>query len=63
MSLASRGVLGREEAADYLSVSVRVVDRLLASGQVQKLKIGRRTVVKVEELDAYISRLSEESSS
>ena len=47
-------VLSRREAADRLRVSVPVLDRLIASGEVRKLQVGRRVLVPVQSLQAFV---------
>ena len=49
-----RGCLNRREAALYLSISTRLLDDLLSAGEIQKVKIGRKTVVPIRSLDSYI---------
>jgi excisionase family DNA binding protein len=48
-------LLTLNEAADVLRVSVRTVQRLIASGQIRPVHIGRRTLVTEKELEAYCS--------
>ena len=43
------------EAAKALRVSVRTVQRLIASGQIRPTRIGRRTLITSKELEAYVS--------
>lgn len=45
------------EAADQLSVSARVLERLIANGEVETVKIGRRRLVPAEALEDYVSRV------
>jgi excisionase family DNA binding protein len=45
-----------DETAEALRVSRRTVERLIASGQIRPVRIGRRVVVTVKELDAYLAR-------
>ena len=49
-----RACLNRREAALYLSISTRLLDDLLSAGEIQKVKIGRKTVVPIRSLDSYI---------
>lgn len=49
------------EAADQLSVSARVLERLIADGEVETIKIGRRRLVPAEALADYIERLKKAS--
>lgn len=53
------GALDRQGAAEYLAVSTRTLDDLLSRGDIKRLKIGRKTVVRVRDLDAYLDRLEE----
>ena len=53
-----RGALSRKEAA-YLSVSLRKLDSLLSAGDIRKLKIGRKTVIRLIDLDNYLAGLLE----
>ena len=46
------------EVAERLRVSTRTVRRLVASGQIRVIKIGRRTVVKSSEVDAFVAAAS-----
>ena len=50
-----RGALSRIEAADYLSVSLRTVDSLLAKGKLKRTKIGRKTVIRILDLDEFLA--------
>lgn len=45
------------DAADQLSVSARVLERLIADGEVDTVKIGRRRLVPAEALTDYVERL------
>lgn len=45
------------EAADQLSVSARVLERLIADGDVSTVKIGRRRLVPAEALEDYVERV------
>ena len=47
--------LRREEAAAYLGVSTRMLDRYVSEGLIQRLKIGTRTAFRPVDLDAYLS--------
>lgn len=48
-------------AAEQLSVSARVLERLIKDGEVDTLKIGRRRLVPAEALADYIERLKRAS--
>ena len=43
------------EAAEALRISVRTVQRLIASGQLRPIHIGRRTLITEQECEAYLS--------
>lgn len=45
------------EAAAQLSVSPRVLERLIKDGEVESVKIGRRRLVPHDALADYVSRL------
>lgn len=45
------------DAADRLSISARVLERLIADGEVATVKIGRRRLIPDEALDEYVKRL------
>lgn len=51
------GALSRQQAANYLSISTRLLDDLLTAGDIPRIKIGRKTVVRVVDLDKYLDRL------
>ena len=46
--------LRREDAAQYLGISVRMLDRYVADGLIQRLKIGTRTAFRPVDLDAFL---------
>lgn len=48
--------LSMEDAAERLGVSKRTLDTLVHKGEVQSLKIGRRRVVPLRALEAYVER-------
>lgn len=45
------------DAAEQLSISPRVLERLIANGDVKTVMIGRRRLVPAEALDEYVARL------
>ena len=45
------------EAAEKLSISTRVLERLIADGEVETTKIGRRRLVPAEALADYVKRI------
>lgn len=46
-----------DEAADLLSISRRVVDRLVRDGELDSVKLGRRRLVPHDALEDYVQRL------
>ena len=48
------GCLDRRESASYLSISTRLLDDLAAQGALPRVKIGRETLFRVADLDAFI---------
>ena len=47
-------MMSRIASADFLCVTTRTLDSLVQKGLLQKVKIGRRTVFEVEELQRFI---------
>ena len=60
---APTGALSRDGAAKYLSISTRLLDDLLTAGEIPRIKLGRKTLVRVCDLDAYLASLVVEGSS
>ena len=54
------GALDRKGAAHYLSISTRTLDDLLSAGTIPKIKLGRKTLVRVCDLDRYLGELAGE---
>jgi len=48
-------LLTLSEVAAVLRVSVRTVQRLIASGQIRPTRIGRRTLVSEAEVETYLA--------
>jgi excisionase family DNA binding protein len=57
----NRRLLDVKSAAGYLSIGVRTMERLLADGEVLKVRIGTRTLVDQQDLDAYVERIKRSS--
>lgn len=52
---ASRQLVSLAEAAEVLAVSVKTVRRYIAAGELEAVRLGRRTIrVRVESLDQMI---------
>ena len=58
---APGGALSRAKAAAYLDISTRLLDDLLTAGEIPKIKLRRKTLVRVCDLDAYLARLAGEA--
>lgn len=54
------GALDRAGAARYLSISTRTLDDLLSSGTIRRIKLGRKTLVRIADIDAYLTQLAGE---
>jgi len=55
--MTARLLYDKTEAAEQLSISVRVLDRLIADGEVSSVLIGRRRLVPADALSDYVKRL------
>jgi len=55
--MSARLLYDKTEAAEQLSISVRVLDRLISDGEVCSVLIGRRRLVPAEALTDYVKRL------
>lgn len=53
----TRLMYDKPEAAEQLSVSVRVLERLIAGGEIESVLIGRRRLVPASALEDYVDRL------
>lgn len=51
----AKGCLDRRQAADYLSISTRLLDRIASDGLIPKIKIGTKTLFRIADLDAFIA--------
>lgn len=57
--MVEKKLLSRAEAAEYLNISTRTLDRLLADAQIAYVKLGSRggrITFLQKDLDAYIDR-------
>lgn len=43
-----------QEAADYLRIGKRTVERFVALGDIGSVKVGRRRLIQASELDRYL---------
>lgn len=51
---APNGCLNRRDAASYLSISIRLLDKLATAGKIPRVKIGAKTIFRRGDLDAFI---------
>lgn len=51
-----RGSLDRMAAAQYLSISIRLLDRLVSDGEIPVVKIGRKPLFRTVDLDRFLER-------
>ena len=63
MAPLGAGAFDRGKAAEYLSISIRLLDDLLSAGTITRIKIGRKTLIRRVDLDRYLSRLAGEATS
>ncbi len=54
----SRIAVSIPEAAEMLSLSINSVWRLLRVGELRRIRVGRRSLVAVNELQAFLKRAS-----
>ena len=52
---ATQRYLDRPAAAKYLGVSTRTLDELLASGRLPVIRIGRRVLLDIRDLDSFMA--------
>lgn len=57
----TRNLYAKPEAAERLSISERVLDRLIRDGDIETVLIGRRRLVPADALDDYVARLRKAS--
>jgi excisionase family DNA binding protein len=55
------GLINVYDAAKYLSLSTDYIWKLIYSGDLKSLKVGKRRLIKTTELDAFIKRRDEAS--
>lgn len=51
-----KAALDRTEGARYLSISVRFLDELASSGEIPRIKVGTKTLFRVNDLFAYLAK-------
>ena len=52
--MKQKGSLTRIDAAAYLSVSLRTLDLYIQAGEIPRVKLGRKTVIRVVDLDKFL---------
>ncbi len=50
------GALSKTAAAEYIGVSERYLDSLIAAGDLGKVKLGRKTVIRLVDLDKLLEQ-------
>lgn len=55
------GAYGRKEAAKYLSISTRLLDKLAGEGRLVRTKIGSKSVFLLEDLDHFLQSCRDSS--
>lgn len=53
----TRGLLDRNAAAEYLSIGLTTLRKLVSDKEIRVLKVGSATRYSTRDLDAYIERL------
>lgn len=56
-----RGLLSADDAAEYLSISVRTFGKLASDGAIKRRRIGSLVRYALSDLDAYIESLPNEA--
>ena len=51
------GLLDKAETAKYLGVSIRQMERIIASGQIRARRLGRQIRITVADVERYVSSL------
>ncbi|MDB4756426.1 helix-turn-helix domain-containing protein [Pirellulaceae bacterium] len=49
------GAVSRTDAAKHLGISTRMLDELASKGRLRRLKIGRRSVFQLEDLNQFLN--------
>ncbi len=62
LPLAEAGALDRVNAAKFLSISTRLLDKLATEGKIVRTKIGWKSVFLIEDLDAFLKSCRQEVS-
>ena len=60
--MEQKRVFGRKEAASYLGISPSMLDKLVAQGALPRVKLGRRVIFKIEDLEGLLERYRERRS-
>jgi len=57
--MSDRLLVTKAEAAEWLSVSIRTIERLVATGRLPQVHVERAVRFRVRDLRAYVDGLSE----
>ena len=52
-------LLDKQDSAAYLACGVRKLEQYLAAGEIPRLHHGRKVVLRVSDLDAFLVRLAQ----
>ena len=55
-----RGAYDRKNAAHYLNISTRLLDDKAASGEIKRIKVGRKSLFRKVDLDRHLAELAGE---
>jgi excisionase family DNA binding protein len=59
--MSDRLLVSKDEAAEQLGVSVRTVERLVATGQLRQVHVERLARFRVSDLQAYVNSLAQDT--
>ena len=60
--MVQKRILSRKDAALYLGISPSMLDKLVAQGVLARVKLGRRVIFKIEDLEGLLDRYRERRS-
>lgn len=61
VAMPSPALVNLDEAARYLGVSRRHVERLVAAGILPRVRLGRAVRIAIQDLDSYVDLLRSET--
>ncbi|MCD6255638.1 MAG: helix-turn-helix domain-containing protein [Deltaproteobacteria bacterium] len=60
--MVQKRILNRKDAASYLGISPSMLDKLVARGDLPRVKLGKRVIFKIEDLEGLLERYRERRS-